>query len=162
MSRMKTSVRWTLVPANGKSMEGFPRLAKRRRSAKRRRQGTRESEAETREGPVNLRAAERARHGRRALACKRSRGETGSDEDPGDLRPVERADRGRSAPDLQAQQESVAAARRSAAGARRRSLRYAEHTTERAVGRYAPTRPHGCGTTAGRQELEQRRTQLPR
>ncbi len=30
-------------------------------------------EPEPGEGPVNLRAAERARHGRRALACKRSR-----------------------------------------------------------------------------------------
>ncbi len=42
VSRIKTSVRWTLVPANGKSTEGFPRPAKRRRTAKRRRQGARE------------------------------------------------------------------------------------------------------------------------
>ena len=42
MRRIKTSVRWTLVPANGKSTEGFPRPAKRSRSAKRRRQRARE------------------------------------------------------------------------------------------------------------------------
>ena len=38
----KTSVRWTLVPANGKSTEGFPRPAKRSRSAQCKRQGARE------------------------------------------------------------------------------------------------------------------------
>ena len=48
-----------------------------RREARARRclkmQGARESEAERREGPVDLRAAERARHGWGALACERCR-----------------------------------------------------------------------------------------
>ncbi len=65
-------------------------------------------------------------------------GEPDKDECPVDARPGEREIHGGISPARQATQDCEAqAARRASENARRRSLHYVEHTTERDAGRYA-------------------------
>ena len=67
-------------------------------------------------------------------------GAPNKDECPVDTRSGEREIHGGISPARQAQRECEAqAATRARENARRRSLHYVEHTTERAVGRYAAT-----------------------
>ncbi len=71
-------------------------------------------------------------------------GEPDKDECPADARPGEREIHGGISPARQAMQECKAqAARRARENARRRSLHYVEHTTERAVGT-PPGREDDC------------------
>ncbi len=79
-------------------------------------------------------------------------GEPDKDECPVDARPGEREIHGGISPARQATQDCEAqAARRASENARRRSLHYVEHTTER-----------DAGTTPGMEEVESRREQRPR